>query len=59
MYYNVSVLFSEDGNGDLPWNEFMEQYDTIENLVEWYYCYEDFSWVQYVPEDEEEMELAA
>ncbi len=56
----INELSIEDGNKDLPWDEFMEQYDTIDNLVEWFYCYEDFSWVQYEPEeDEEEIDLAA
>ena len=37
-------------------DEFFEKYDTIDNLLEWYGCYEDFSWVEY---DEYEMQDAA
>ena len=37
--------------------DFFEKYDTIDNLLEWYGCYEDFSWVEY--EDEYEMQDAA
>jgi hypothetical protein len=36
------------------WEEFLAKYDTIDNLENWWGCYEDFSWVKY----EEELECA-
>lgn len=39
------------------WSEFLEKYDTLDNLVSWWGCYEDFSWVVY--EGEEELRKAA
>ena len=45
--------------GDHTYSEFFEKYDTIDNLMEWYGCYEDFSWVEYEYEDEDEMQDAA
>lgn len=39
------------------WSEFLEQYDTLDNLESWWDCYEDFSWVVY--EGEEECRMAA
>lgn len=40
------------------WGEFLEKYDTLDNLENWYGCYEDFSWVEYEAE-EDWYELAA
>lgn len=40
------------------WSEFLEKYDTIDNLCEWWGCYEDFSWVEYEGEHEEMREAA-
>lgn len=39
------------------WSEFLKKYDTLDNLVAWWGCYEDFSWVVY--EGEEELREAA
>lgn len=39
------------------WSEFLEKYDTLDNLVSWWGCYKDFSWVVY--EGEEELRKAA
>ena len=33
------------------WSEFLEKYDTIDNLESWWGCYEDFSWVVYEGEE--------
>ena len=43
---------------DKNWKEFLEKYDTLDNLEAWLGCYEDFSWVEYEVE-EYEYELAA
>ncbi len=43
--------------GQHTWQEFLEKYDTTDNLEDWYGCYEDFSWVEY--DEEEEFEMAA
>ena len=45
--------------GDHTYDEFFEKYDTIENLYEWYCCYESFDWVEYEVDDEEELADAA
>jgi len=37
--------------------DFFEKYDTIDNLENWYGCYEGFDWVQY-DEDEDLDEIA-
>lgn len=39
------------------WEEFLQKYDTTDNLEDWHGCYEDFSWVVY--EEEEEWLCAA
>ncbi len=49
--------FKFGGSGEHTYSEFFDKYDTIENLVCWFYCYEDFSWVIY--DEPEEMEIAA
>ena len=43
------------GNQKYPhtFSEFFEKYDTIDNLLAWYYCYESFDWVEYDEIDEE------
>ena len=51
-------LEKEDGFENETIEEFFDRYDTPENLWDWYWCYEDFSWVQY-EEVEEEWEEAA
>ena len=43
--------------GNHTWREFLDRYDTTDNLYEWWCCYEDFSWVVY--EGEEELRQAA
>lgn len=54
---NFKVGNPKEGNH--TYSEFFEKYDTIDNLMEWYGCYEDFSWVEYEDEDEDEMQDAA
>lgn len=39
------------------WSEFLERYDTLDNLENWWGCYESFDWVVY--EGEEELREAA
>ena len=41
------------------WGEFLERYDTTDNLVEWWGCYESFDWVMYEGEYEKELRMAA
>ncbi len=58
----IDEMAKEDGfkygyQSEHTFDEFFEKYDTIDNLMEWYGCYEDFSWVEY--EDEDEMQDAA
>ena len=39
----ISELFYEDypDASDREWEEFVWQYDTIDNLEDWYYCFEE------------------
>lgn len=58
----IEEMANEDGfeygrQSEHTFADFFEKYDTIDNLLEWYGCYEDFSWVEY--EDEYEMQDAA
>ena len=41
------------------WREFLEKYDTLDNLENWWGCYESFDWVKYEGESEEEYAMAA
>ena len=41
------------------WSEFLERYDTTDNLCEWWGCYESFDWVMYEGEYEKEQRMAA
>ena len=49
--------------GDHTYEEFFEKYDTIDNLYDWYGCYESFDWVEYDVDDCDcninEIEIAA
>ena len=47
----LDELAEEDNFNTDDINEFFNKYDTIDNLENWYNCYEDFDWVEYV-EDE-------
>ena len=51
----------EDGYENESVEEFFDRYDKPEFLWEWYMCFDDFSWVKYEPqeEDDEEGEDAA
>lgn len=67
----ISELSAEDGylwdyanpgdryyqEGFHTWDEFLAKYDTIDNLENWWGCYESFDWVVY--EEEEEYAMAA
>ncbi len=57
----IEDLAEEDGFKltDKNWKEFFEKYDTLDNLEDWHGCYEDFSWVEYEAEEEDEWILAA
>lgn len=68
---DIADMASEDGylwdyaepgstyykEGYHTWSEFLEQYDTLDNLENWWGCYETFDWVVY--EGEEELREAA
>ena len=47
----LDELAEEDNFNTDDINKFFNKYDTIDNLENWYNCYEDFDWVEYV-EDE-------
>ncbi len=63
---NISDMAREDGylwdyaepgseyykEGCHTWSEFLEKYDTIDNLECWWGCYDSFDWVRYEGEQE-------
>ena len=54
-FENICEIAAEDNfewSFEKNYRDFLNKYDTIENLYSWLYCFEDFSWVKY--EDEEE-----
>lgn len=58
MAHEDNFIVGYPNYGDHTYSEFFEKYDTIDNLWEWYNCYESFEWVEY-DEDEYEMQDAA
>ena len=59
LAFEDNFKIGDPSKGMHTYDEFFEKYDTIDNLMEWYGCYEDFSWVEYEDEDEDEMQDAA
>ena len=57
----ITELGREDGIPDEEWTEFWARYDNEETLEEWFYCYEDFSWVKYNEDfiEDEDLDSAA
>ena len=45
----VEELIVEDGHKDAgnKFFDYFDQYDNAETLEQWYYCFDDFSWVKY------------
>lgn len=43
----IYELATEDGHEDLEIVKLCELYDNADNLQRWYYCFDDFSWVEY------------
>lgn len=59
LFFDSYVSFLDElaeENGDIIEDtfEFFNKYDTIDNLENWYGCYEDFDWVEYVDDEEED-----
>ena len=55
-YYSYIWEIAEEEHPNLSENEIeniIGQYDNIDTLESWYYCFEDFSWVEYEEDDEE------
>ena len=52
----IEDLMEEDGVTSEEWDKTFWSYDTIDNLERWYNCHDDFSWVKYEPEEDEELE---
>ena len=58
----IDEMAKEDGfkygyQSEHSYDEFFDKYDTIDNLYDWYGCYESFDWVEYEDEDEDEDEI--
>ncbi len=47
----IEDLAREEGNGNLDWDEIIKMYDNPETLWDFYWRYEDFSWVEYKDDD--------
>lgn len=56
-YAEPGSTYYKEGNH--TFKEFLDKYDTTDNLEDWHGCYEDFSWVKYEAEEEDEMFCAA
>lgn len=56
-YAEPGSTYYKEGNH--TFKEFLDKYDTTDNLEDWHGCYEDFSWVEYEAEEEDEWILAA
>ena len=53
----ITELGREAGIPDEEWTEFWAKYDNKEYLEEWFYCFDDFSWVKYNEDFEEENDI--
>lgn len=49
----IEEMMEEDGISDERFFDELDKYDNADNLESWYNCFEDFSWVQYEPEEDE------
>lgn len=54
----ITEIAEEDGFVFTDNNFFnmVNKYDTEDNLLSWYYCYEDFSWVEYEEDEDEDVD---
>ena len=45
----IKEQMEEDGHKDAgnKFFDYFDQYDNAETLEQWYYCFDDFSWVKY------------
>ena len=59
LAFEDNFKIGNPSKGMHTYDEFFDKYDTIDNLENWYGCYEDFSWVDYEDEDEDEIDIAA
>ena len=59
LAFEDNFKIGDPSKGMHTYDEFFDKYDTIDNLENWYGCYEDFSWVEYEDEDEDEIDIAA
>ena len=50
----LDELAEEDGMIIEDTFKFFDKYDTTDNLESWYNCYEDFDWVEYVDDEDED-----
>lgn len=50
----IDELAKEDGYTDLEITELCDKYDNEENLYSWFNCYDDFDWVRYYDEEDED-----
>ena len=59
LAFEDNFKIGDPSKGMHTYDEFFDKYDTIDNLENWYGCYEDFSWVVYEVDDDEELADAA
>lgn len=52
-YYDYLWELALENNSNATHEDVMEL-DTAENLYSWYMCYDDFSWVEYEDEEDED-----
>ena len=59
LAFEDNFKIGNPSKGMHTYDEFFDKYDTIDNLGNWYGCYESFDWVEYEYEDEDEIDIAA
>lgn len=55
-YYSYIWEIAEEEHPNFSENEIeniIGQYDNIDNLESWFYCYDDFDWVEYEKDEED------
>ena len=51
----ISEMAKDDNEGkDVDLDTLFLEYDHIDNLLEWYYCHDNFDWVEYDDENDDE-----
>lgn len=52
----ITEIMIEDGHKDARDNffDYFDKYDNPDTLEQWFFCFDDFDWIEYEDEDNEE-----